>query len=264
MKALLESGVHFGHQTKKWNPKMKKYIFGAKHDIYIIDLQKTLRLFKEAFKFVRDTVATGGNVLFVGTKKQASLIIREEAERAGCSFVTERWLGGTITNFQTISKSTKKLNEIEEMKSAGIYEAMSKKDAIKLERERIKLERYFGGIKTLDRLPDVLFVIDPRKERIAVNEAKTMGIPIVGLVDTNCDPDLIDYIIPGNDDAIRSIKLISSKMADAVLEGRTFITERTFEEEKKEADAVQADSIADEITDEIEETEKLKGVGDFE
>jgi len=225
MKSLLETGVHFGHQTKRWNPKMKKYIYGAKHGIYIIDLQKTVRLFREAYSFVRDLVASGEKILFVGTKKQASDAIVEEANRCGMGFVSERWLGGSLTNFQTISKSIKKLKGLEEMKTTGIYQAVSKKEMIKLEKERIKLERYFGGIKNMEKLPAAIYVVDPRKERIAVNEAKIMGIPIVGLVDTNCDPDMIDYIIPGNDDAIRAIKLITSKIADAVIEGKQFASE---------------------------------------
>ncbi|RMF95771.1 MAG: 30S ribosomal protein S2 [Candidatus Schekmanbacteria bacterium] len=237
MKALLENGVHFGHQTKRWNPKMKKYIFGAKHNIYIIDLQKTLKLFKEAAQFVKDTSANGGKILFVGTKKQAAQIIKEEAERCESPYVSERWLGGTLTNFVTISKSVKKLKEIEEMKAAGIYDAMTKKEAIKLEKERIKLERYFGGIKTLDRLPDAVFVIDPKKERICINEANILDIPVVGLVDTNCDPELIDYVIPGNDDAIRSIKVITSAIADAVLEGKEIWKEKELVVKKGEEEA---------------------------
>lgn len=226
MKSLLETGVHFGHQTKRWNPKMKKYIYGAKHGIYIIDLQKTVRLFRESYSFVRDLVASGEKILFVGTKKQASDAIVEEAKRCGMGYVSERWLGGSLTNFQTISKSIKKLKELEEMKTTGIYQAVSKKEMIKLEKERIKLERYFGGLKNMEKLPAAIYVVDPRKERIAVNEAKIMGIPVVGLVDTNCDPDLIDYIIPGNDDAIRAIRLITSKIADAVIEGTQFAIEQ--------------------------------------
>lgn len=226
MKTLLENGVHFGHQTKRWNPKMKKYIFGAKHNIYIIDLQKTVRLFRSAEEFIKNTAAEGKLILFVGTKKQAAQIIREEAIRAGCPYVSERWLGGALTNFSTISKSLNKLKEIDEMKSAGIYDAMIKKEAIKLEKERVKLERYFGGIKTLDRLPDAVFVIDPKKEKICINEAKILGIPVISLVDTNCDPDLVDYVIPGNDDAIRSIKVITSAIADAVLKGREIFSQK--------------------------------------
>ena len=226
MKSLLETGVHFGHQTKRWNPKMKKYIYGAKHGIYIIDLQKTVRLFREAYSFVRDLVASGEKILFVGTKKQASESIVEAATRCGMGYVSERWLGGSLTNFKTISKSIKKLKELEEMKNTGIYQAVSKKEMIELEKERIRLERYFGGLKNMDKHPAAIYVVDPRKERIAVNEAKIMGIPLVGLVDTNCDPDLIDYIIPGNDDAIRAIKLITSKIADAVIEGKQFAIDR--------------------------------------
>ena len=226
MKSLLETGVHFGHQTKRWNPKMKKYIFGAKHGIYIIDLQKTIRLFREAYSFVRDLVASGETILFVGTKKQASEATVEEANRCGMGYVSERWLGGTMTNFQTISKSLKKLKELDEMKASGVNQGLPKKELIKLDKARQRLERYFGGIKNMEKLPGALFVVDPKKERIAVSEARVIGIPIVALVDTNCDPDLIDYIIPGNDDAIRSIRLITSKVADAVIEGKQFLAEK--------------------------------------
>ncbi|OGL41810.1 MAG: 30S ribosomal protein S2 [Candidatus Schekmanbacteria bacterium GWA2_38_11] len=229
MKSLLETGVHFGHQTKRWNPKMKKYIFGAKHGIYIIDLQKTVRLFREAYSFVRDLIASGETILFVGTKKQASEAIVDEATRCGMGYVSERWLGGTMTNFQTISKSLKKLKELDAMKAAGVNQGLPKKELIKLEKERMRLERYFGGIRNMEKLPGALYVVDPKKERIAVNEARVIGIPIVGLVDTNCDPDLIDYIIPGNDDAIRAIRLITSKVADAVIEGKQFVAEKETE-----------------------------------
>ena len=252
MKSLLETGVHFGHQTKRWNPKMRKYIYGAKNGIYIIDLQKTLRLFREAYSFVRDLVASGEEILFVGTKKQASEAIVEESKRCGMNYVSERWLGGTLTNFQTISKSIKKLKELEEMKNSGIYQAVSKKEMIKLEKERERLERYFGGIKNMEKLPKSIFVIDPRKERIAVNEAKIMEIPIVGLVDTNCDPDVIDYIIPGNDDAIRAIKLITSKIADAVIEGKEFMKEKDFAKEEK---VMVLDQSAEQHSEEADEEE---------
>ncbi len=220
MKQLLEAGVHFGHQTKRWNPKMKEYIFGSRNGIYIIDLQKTVRLFKEAYKFVVDTCAGGGTILFVGTKKQAQDSILEEASRAGMFFVNQRWLGGTLTNFRTIKKNIERLKKLEAMKEDGTAEALPKKEVLQLDKERSKMEKTLGGIKEMGRLPSGIFIVDPRKERIAVHEARKLGIPIVAIVDTNCDPDEVDYIIPGNDDAIRAIRLISSKIADACLEGK--------------------------------------------
>lgn len=220
MKLLLESGTHFGHQTKRWNPKMKKFIFGSRNGIYIIDLQKTLVQFKKALEFVKETVAGGGTIIFAGTKKQAQSLIVEEAKRCGMFFVNQRWLGGTLTNFSTIKKSIDRLKEIEAMKNDGSIENRPKKEITKLDKELAKLERYLGGIKDMKELPKVVFIVDPRKEKIALLEAKKLGIPIVALVDTNCDPDGIDYVIPGNDDAIRSIRLIISKIADAVLEGK--------------------------------------------
>lgn len=220
MKELLEAGVHFGHQAKRWNPKMKKYIFGEKNGIYIIDLQKTLSKFKDAYNFVRDVAAKGEPMLFVGTKKQAQDIISGEAKRVGANYVNERWLGGMLTNYTTIKKSIDRLKRIEKMKEDGTYDRLTKKEVARLEKERNKLEKYLSGIKDMDRLPGTVFVIDSRKERIAVAEANRLGIPVVGIVDTNCDPENIDYQIPGNDDAIRAIKLISSKIADAFLEGR--------------------------------------------
>jgi small subunit ribosomal protein S2 len=220
MKQLLEAGVHFGHQTKRWNPKMKEYIFGSRNGIYIIDLQKTVRLFKEAYKFVVDAVGRGEHVLFVGTKKQAQDSISEEAQRAGMFFVNQRWLGGTLTNFRTIKKNVERLKKIEKMKEDGTYEALPKKEVLGLEKEREKMEKTLGGIKDMGKLPGGLFIVDPRKEDIAVREARKLGIPIVAIVDTNCDPDEVDFIIPGNDDAIRAIRLISSKIADACLEGK--------------------------------------------
>ena len=220
MKQLLEAGVHFGHQTKRRNPKMKEYIFGSRNGIYIIDLQKTVRLFKEAYKFVVDTCSKKGNILFVGTKKQAQDSIQEEAKRAGMFFVNQRWLGGTLTNFRTIKKNIERLKKLESMKEDGSFEALPKKEVLGLEKERTKMERTLGGIKEMAKLPDGIFIVDPRKERIAVHEARKLGIPIVSIVDSNCDPDEIDYIIPGNDDAIRAIRLISSKIADACLEGK--------------------------------------------
>ena len=220
MKQLLEAGVHFGHQTKRWNPKMKPYIFGARNGIYIIDLQKTVGLARSAFRFVNDVVAKGGTVLFVGTKKQAQDAIREEASRCGMFYVTNRWLGGTLTNFKTVKTGIDRLKTVEKMKADGTYERLPKKEVASLEREREKLEKNLGGIKDLARLPGVLFVIDTKKEYIAIHEANRLGIPVVAVVDTNCDPEGIDFTIPGNDDAIRSIRLFTSKVAEACIEGK--------------------------------------------
>ncbi len=220
MKELLEAGVHFGHQAKRWNPKMKKYIFGERNGIYIIDLQKTLRKFKEAYNFVSDVSAQGRPVLFVGTKKQAQDSIAEESGRCGQFYVNQRWLGGMLTNFETIRKGIERLKKLERMKGDGTYEKLSKKEVSGLEKRRMQLEKYLGGIKDMPGLPGAVFVVDPRKEQIAVMEARRLKIPVVGIVDTNCDPDVIDYVVPGNDDAIRAIRLIASKVADAVLEGR--------------------------------------------
>ncbi|HOJ71034.1 MAG TPA: 30S ribosomal protein S2 [Syntrophorhabdaceae bacterium] len=225
IKQLLEAGVHFGHQTKRWNPKMKPYIFGARNGIYIIDLQKTLKMFKEAYNFVKEVASRNEHILFVGTKKQAQEAIKEEAIRCGAFYVNERWLGGTMTNFQTIEKSLERLKKFEELKKSDIYKMLSKKEALSIDRQIEKLERNIGGIKGIDRLPGLLYVVDPKKEYIAVKEAKKLGIPTVGIVDTNCDPDDIDYVIPGNDDAIRAIKLITMKIADAVLEGKALYVE---------------------------------------
>ncbi|HEX9778501.1 MAG TPA: 30S ribosomal protein S2 [Geopsychrobacteraceae bacterium] len=219
MKQLLEAGVHFGHQTKRWNPKMKPYIFGARNGIYIVDLQKTVRYFKTAYEFIEATVAAGEKVLFVGTKKQAQDAVREEALRADQYFVNNRWLGGMLTNFATIKASIDRLKKIEAMATDGTLELMTKKEGLQLERERIKLEKNLGGIKNMTKQPGAIFIIDPKKEAIAVKEARRLGIPVVAVVDTNCDPDGIDYIIPGNDDAIRAIRLFASKMADACTDG---------------------------------------------
>lgn len=219
MKQLLEAGVHFGHQTRRWNPKMKEYIFTERNGIYIIDLQKTVRKIEEAYNFVRDTVAEGGSILFVGTKKQAQESIREEAERCGQFYVNERWLGGTLTNFATIRTRLNRLAELERQEKSDDWATLPKKEVLLLVKERQKLEKSVGGIRNMRSLPSALFVIDPRKEKIAVSEARKVGIPIVALVDTNCDPDEVDYVIPGNDDAIRAVKLLTSKMADAVIEG---------------------------------------------
>ncbi|KFA90056.1 30S ribosomal protein S2 [Archangium violaceum Cb vi76] len=219
MRQLLEAGVHFGHQTKRWNPKMKPYIFGARNGIYIIDLQKTVNMARAAFRFVSDITGRGGSVLFVGTKKQAQDVIQEEARRAGQFFVTSRWLGGTLTNFKTIKQGIDRLKTLEKMAEDGTFERLPKKEVAALEREREKLEKNLGGVKEMTKLPKCIFVIDPKKEHIAVHEANRLGIPVIGVVDTNCDPDGIDFVIPGNDDAIRSIKLFTSKIAESCIEG---------------------------------------------
>jgi small subunit ribosomal protein S2 len=220
IKELLEAGVHFGHQTKRWNPKMKKFLFGERNGIYIIDLQKTLKKFEEASEFIRSVASRGASVLFVGTKKQAVEIIEEEAVRAGMFFVNRRWLGGTLTNFRTITRSIARLKQLEDMKATGKFEAFAKKEVLRLEREMQKLNNAFMGIKGMEQLPGALFVIDPKKESIAVREARRLTIPVVAVVDTNCDPDEVDFPIPGNDDAIRAIRLITSRLADAAIEGR--------------------------------------------
>ncbi|GAB4364198.1 MAG: 30S ribosomal protein S2 [Deltaproteobacteria bacterium] len=237
MKQLLEAGVHFGHQTKRWNPKMKRYIFTARNGIYIIDLQQTVRMFRAAYDFVRDLAAEGKTVLFVGTKKQAQESVEEEARRAGTPYVNVRWLGGMLTNFQTIRKSLDRLQKLTEMETDGTAEKLPKKEVLKLSKERARMEKVLGGIRELRNLPDAVFVVDPSREEIAVLEARKLGIPIVAIVDTNCDPDLIDYVIPGNDDAIRAIKLFLSKIADAILEGKAAYAEKAASEEDKEAAA---------------------------
>ena len=220
MKQLLEAGVHFGHQTRRWNPKMAPYIFTERNGIYIIDLQKTVRKLEDAYTFVRDLSADNGTLLFVGTKKQAQDSIREEATRAGMPFVNARWLGGMLTNFKTIQNRIKRLQQLKAMKEDGTFDLLTKKEAAKLDLEIEKLEKFLGGITGMKKIPDAMFIVDPRKERIAVAEAHKLGIPIIAIVDTNCDPDEIDYVIPGNDDAIRAVKLIAGKMADAILEGK--------------------------------------------
>lgn len=220
MKQLLEAGVHFGHQTRRWNPKMAPYIYMERNGIYIIDLQLTVKKFEEAYDAVKRVAADGKKVLFVGTKKQAQETIKEEAERCEMFFVNQRWLGGTLTNFNTIRKRIMRLKELNKMEEDGMFEALPKKEVSKLRAEQEKLERFLGGIQNMNDLPGAMFVVDPRKEKIAVAEARKLNIPVIAIVDTNCDPDEIDYVIPGNDDAIRAVKLISSKMADAVLEGR--------------------------------------------
>jgi small subunit ribosomal protein S2 len=226
MKELLEAGVHFGHQTKRWNPKMKEFIFGERNGIYIIDLQKTLKMFKEASKFVQDLAAEGRIVLFVGTKRQAQDAIAEEAGRAGMFYVNQRWLGGLLTNWVTVQKSVKRLKELDEMATDGRYELLPKKEVIKLERERKHLQANLAGIKNMSRLPDAIFVIDSNKEQIAVREARKLGIPVVAVVDTNCDPSEVDYVIPGNDDALRAIRLFASKISDSIVEGSQVATDK--------------------------------------
>ncbi|MBQ7903795.1 MAG: 30S ribosomal protein S2 [Oscillospiraceae bacterium] len=220
MKQLLEAGVHFGHQTRRWNPKMARYIFTERNGIYIIDLQKTVKMLDTAYDFIRDVAAEGGEILFVGTKKQAQEAIREEAERCGMHFVNARWLGGMLTNYKTIQKRIARLEQLNKMKEDGTFDLLPKKEVIKLELEIEKLEKFMGGIKNMGRLPKAMFIVDTRKEKIAVAEARNLGIPVVAIVDTNCDPDEVDYVIPGNDDAIRAVKLIAGAMADAVIEGR--------------------------------------------
>lgn len=225
MKQLLEAGVHFGHQTKRWNPKMKEYIFGARNGIYIIDLQKTVKLFKTAYKAIRDDVAGGGSILFVGTKKQAQGAIREESSRVGMYYIDNRWLGGTLTNHKTMKQNIEKLKEIEKTFGDGTSEALTKKERLKLDRMRVKLEKNLGGIKDMKGLPTMLFIVDPKKEKIAVQEARKLNIPIVAIVDSNCDPEEVDFVIPGNDDAIRAIRLLTAKIADACLEGKRLAEE---------------------------------------
>ncbi|MDJ0723408.1 MAG: 30S ribosomal protein S2 [Desulfobacterales bacterium] len=239
MKELLEAGVHFGHQTKRWNPKMKPYIFGARNGIYIVDLQKTVRMFKGAYSFIVDTVASGKSVLFVGTKKQARESVYEEANRCEMFYVHNRWLGGMLTNFQTIKKSIDRLNYLNEIENDGTINMFPKKERLKLGKERGKLDSNLGGIRSMSGLPGAMFIVDPKNEAIAVREGRRLGIPIVAIVDTNCDPDEIDYIIPGNDDAIRAIRLVTSRIADACVEGR----QRYEEKQQAEADKAQDETV---------------------
>lgn len=233
MKQLLEAGVHFGHQTRRWNPKMAPYIFTERNGIYIIDLQKTVKKLEEAYMFVRDAAAEGGDVLFVGTKKQAGDSVKEEAERCGMHYVNARWLGGMLTNFKTIRRRIERLAQLRKMEEDGTFELLPKKEVIKLKLEIEKLEKFIGGIKNMNKLPSVMFVVDPKKEKIAVAEARKLGIPVVAIVDTNCDPDEVDYVIPGNDDAIRAVKLIAGAMSSAVLEGRQGESEAAEEAEEE-------------------------------
>ena len=242
IKQLLEAGVHFGHHTRRWNPKMQEYIFTERNGIHIIDLQKTVKKFDEAYNFVRDVAAEGGNILFVGTKKQAADAIKEEATRCGMYYVNVRWPGGMMTNFKTIKKSIGRLNSLEKMQAEGIFDRLPKKEVAAKQKEIFDLNKNYGGIKTMDQLPSAIFIVDPKKERNAVLEAKKLGIPVVAIVDTNCDPDDADYVIPGNDDAIRAIKLISSVLADAVIEAKQGEQLTEAVEEAEAAEAAEADA----------------------
>src|SRR5689334_21958829 len=244
MKELLEAGVHFGHQTKRWNPKMKEFIFGERNGIYIIDLQKTLKMFKDASKYVQDAAADGKQIMFVGTKRQAQDAISEEAQKCGMPYVNNRWLGGLLTNWVTVQKSVKRLKELDEMSTDGRYDLLPKKEVIKLERERKHLQANLAGIKNMNRHPDIMFVIDSSKEAIAVKEARKLGIPVVAVVDTNCDPSEVDYVIPGNDDALRAIRLFASKIADSVVEGSQFATDKQMADIQAAADRADAASAA--------------------
>jgi small subunit ribosomal protein S2 len=251
IKDLLGAGAHFGHQTHRWNPKMKEYIFGARNGIYIIDLSRTHKLLQEACRFVQKCAAEGGNFIFVGTKQQAQEVIREESERAGMHYVTHRWLGGTLTNFSTIKIGINRLKEIEEMKEKGVYDALPKKETVLLEKEKAKLERFFSGIRTMTKLPSALFIIDPKKESIAVHEAKKLGIPVVAVVDTNTDPAGVDYLIPGNDDAIKAIRLYTKAVTDSILEGK-----KNFEEKLRSQEKVIEEKPEKEKKAEIKETDE--------
>ena len=254
LKQLLEAGVHFGHQTRRWDPRMAEYIYQARNGIHIIDLQKTSKKLDEAYDFVKEASAEGKNILFVGTKKQAQECVKEAAEKSGMFYVNQRWLGGTLTNFQTIRKRINRLTELENMENDGTFEVLPKKEVVLLNKEKAKLEKNLGGIKEMAQLPDVLFVIDPKKEHIAILEARKLNIPIVGLVDTNCDPNDVDYVIPGNDDAIRAVKLIADTIANAVIEGRqgeSLEEEATLEEQVENSDEVKSmEEIAQEQEDE--------------
>jgi small subunit ribosomal protein S2 len=248
MRQMLEAGLHFGHQTRRWNPKMKPFIYGPRNGIYIINLDATMKLFRKAYSYMTDVAAAQGTILFVGTKRQSQAIIREEAERCGMFYVNHRWLGGMMTNFQTIKNSVDRLKKIEAMQKDGSINRFPKHEILQIEKERVKLERNIGGIKNMRKLPDVLFIIDPRKEDIAVDEAKKLNIPVVALTDTNCDPSHIDYVIPGNDDAIRAVRLISSLIADAILEGRAQLGE---EENPADMDELEGAMTAAGSTEEI-------------
>jgi small subunit ribosomal protein S2 len=258
MKELLEAGVHFGHQTKRWNPKMKEYIFGERNGIYIIDLQKTLKMFKEASKFVQDLATEGRIVLFVGTKRQAQDAIAEEAQRCGMFYINQRWLGGLLTNWVTVQKSVKRLKELDDMATDGRYELLPKKEVIKLERERKHLQANLAGIKNMSRLPDAIFVIDSNKEQIAVREARKLGIPVVAVVDTNCDPSEVDYVIPGNDDALRAIRLFTSKISDSIAEGAQLMTDKQVADMSAATNEAQAAEVA--VANEYQDTEGAAAV----
>jgi small subunit ribosomal protein S2 len=263
MKELLEAGVHFGHQTKRWNPRMKEYIFGERNGIYIIDLQKTLKMFKEASKFVQDLAAEGRIVLFVGTKRQAQDAIAEEAQKCGMFYINQRWLGGLLTNWVTVQKSVKRLKELDDMATDGRYELLPKKEVIKLERERKHLQANLAGIKNMTRLPDAIFVIDSNKEQIAVREARKLGIPVVAVVDTNCDPTEVDYVIPGNDDALRAIRLFTSKISESIAEGVQLVTDKQISDmqaattEAQHAEAAVAVEYADEESGAVDASEDI-------
>lgn len=264
MKLLLEAGVHFGHQTNKWNPKMKQYIFGARNGIYIIDLQQTVGLFQAAYDFIVNLVANGGEVLFVGTKKQSQESVKEEAERCGMSYVNQRWLGGMLTNFSTINKRIERLNTLEKMFADDSIKAFPKKEIMKLQKEMNKLDKVLGGIKTMKRVPGGLFVVDPKRESIAIKEARKLRIPIAAIVDTNCDPDDIDYVIPGNDDAIRAIKLFVSKMGDAVIEGKKRFEEHIQADTDKEIQNEVLEKSDDIESDVPESVETKDGITDYD
>ena len=257
MKQLLEAGVHFGHQTRRWNPKMAPYIYTERNGIYIIDLQKTVYMVDDAYNAVKDIAANGGTILFVGTKKQAQDSIKAEAERCGMFYVNQRWLGGMLTNFKTIQSRIKRLKEIEQMSEDGTFDVLPKKEVIKLRKEWDKLEKNLGGIKEMDRIPDAIFIIDPKKERICVQEAETLGITLIGIADTNCDPEELDYIIPGNDDAIRAVRLITSTMANAVIEAKQGVDAGSDASEDEEAEEAPAEETAEEAP--AEETEEAAG-----
>lgn len=256
MKQLLEAGVHFGHQTRRWNPKMAPYIFAERNGIYIIDLQKTMKMINEAYDFMKEVASQGKPILFVGTKKQAQGAIKDEALRAGMYYVNERWLGGMLTNYKTISKRIDRLAEIREMEEDGTFDKLVKKEVMKLKAEADKLEKFLGGIKDMKGMPAAMFVIDPKKEKIAVKEARILGIPIIGTVDTNCDPDDVDYVIPANDDAIRAVKLITAAMADAIIEAKQGESLDEGEEERVESSGEETVEAAAEENKEIEETEE--------
>ena len=249
MKNLLEAGVHFGHQTRRWNPKMSRFIFTERNGIYIIDLQKTVKQIEQAYDFVREIVADGGRVLFVGTKKQAQEAVETEAKRSGQFYVSHRWLGGMLTNYKTIRKRIERLKKLELMEEDGTFQRLPKKEVIKLRREAEKLEKFLGGIKEMDKLPNVLFVIDPKNEKIAVNEAKILGIPVIGVVDTNCDPDEVDIAIPGNDDAIRAVKLLTGTIANAIVEAKQGEQVEIEEEAIVEEAVVEAEEVSEEVAE---------------